>query len=145
VDFERLGGGCDRVVVVVVGLQRRGNDGGGGRVQVAPTWSESAEEAAERPGSAAALGGAVEDGKRQRYFGRAWAKTSVPPTPRTRWGQARFRPRTPTSSGRGARDGSAAKFFCGSRADGFLFYAVFLTPTSIPAVILRVRAGWGIC
>jgi hypothetical protein len=51
-------------------------------------------------------GGGVEAGG-----GRA--EISVPPTPR-----ARFAPSTPTSSGRGAPDGDAPKFFCGSAPDG---------------------------
>jgi hypothetical protein len=40
-------------------------------------------------------------------------------------GRAQFHPPTPSSSGRGARDGGAPKFFCGSGQDVFIFHEIF--------------------
>jgi hypothetical protein len=57
-------------------------------------------------------------------------------------GHARFRPRTPTSSGREARDGGAPHFFCGSHADGVFVLHIFLPKPAYQRLICGSGRDW---
>jgi hypothetical protein len=87
-----------------------------------PARSESAGEAAERPGFEAARGGVVGDlQERVDLGGRELKYLFCQRLARDR-GRARFRPRTPTSSGHEAEDRGTNKIFTDRTQISFMFY-----------------------